>query len=106
MTEHQSLFCLLLPHHSDDMPLPTVVPELLCDGCSPLSYSRSVGISDALTALSICSVTNDTASKALSNIKKLRDSEAHATYILSGGDKKSLKELRINITCESEYLNI
>ncbi len=61
-------------------------------------------LSETLTALSICSVTSDMANKALSCIKKLNGSDAHATYIVTGGDKKSLKELKINITCESEYL--
>lgn len=69
-----------------------------------LGDENHLTLAEALTALSICSVTNDTAYKALSNIKKLRGCEAHATYIVTGGDKKSLKDLKINITCESEYL--
>ncbi len=69
-----------------------------------LGDENHLTLAEALTALSICSVTNDTAYKALSNIKKLRGCEAHATYIVTGGDKKSLKDLKINITCESEHL--
>ena len=42
--------------------------------------------------------------KALSNLTKLKDCEAHATYIVDNGDKKTLKGLKINLTCESEYL--
>jgi len=61
-------------------------------------------LSEVLTALSICSVTNPLAAKAMSNLKKLKDSEAHATYIVTGSDKKALKDLKINLTCENEFL--
>ncbi|MBE6160623.1 MAG: DUF1846 domain-containing protein [Firmicutes bacterium] len=60
---------------------------------------------EVLTALSICSVTNDMAKKALSCLKKLNGSEAHATYIVSSEDKNTLKKLKINLTCESEYID-
>ena len=59
---------------------------------------------EVLTALSICSVTNPLAAKAMSCLTKLNNAEAHATYIVTGGDKKSLKELKINLTCENEFL--
>ena len=41
--------------------------------------------------------------KALSNIPKLNGCDAHATYIVTNGDKTSLKKLNINLTCESNY---
>ena len=41
---------------------------------------------------------------ALSNLTKLRDCEAHATYIVDNGDKKTLKGLKVNLTCEPEYM--
>ena len=47
---------------------------------------------------------NPVAAKALASIPKLKDCEAHATYIVTGVDKKTLKELKINITCESEFI--
>jgi len=59
---------------------------------------------EVLTALSICSVTNPLAAKAMSCLTKLKDAEAHATYIVTGSDKKALKELKINLTCENEFL--
>ena len=59
---------------------------------------------EVLTALSICSVTNAMTEKALSCLTQLRDCEAHATYIVDNGDKKTLKGLKINLTCESEYI--
>ena len=61
-------------------------------------------LSEVLTALSICSVTNPLAAKAMSNLTKLKSAEAHATYIVTGQDKKSLKDLKINLTCENEYI--
>ncbi len=63
-----------------------------------------LNLSEVLTALSICSVTNPLAAKALSNLGKLKGSEAHSTYIITGSDKKALKELKINFTCENEFL--
>ena len=61
-------------------------------------------LSEVLTALSICSVTNPLAAKALSFIPKLKYIEAHSTYIITGSDKTTLKELKINVTCENEFL--
>ena len=61
-------------------------------------------LSEVLTALSICSVTNTFVSKALSFIPKIQNSEAHSSYIITGNDKITLKELKINVTCESEFL--
>ena len=63
-----------------------------------------LNLNEVLTALSICYVTNPLAAKALSSLSKLKDCEAHATYIVTNGDKKALKDLKINITCESEFL--
>jgi uncharacterized protein (UPF0371 family) len=61
-------------------------------------------LSEVLTALSICSVTNPVAAKAMKELTHLDGCEAHATYIVTGGDKKSLKDLKINLTCENEFL--
>ena len=62
-------------------------------------------LSEVLTALSICSVTNPMAAKAMSCLTKLNGAEAHATYIVTNGDKKTLKELKINLTCENEFID-
>ena len=59
---------------------------------------------EVLTALSICSVTNPIAAKALSSLSKLKGAEAHATYIVTGNDRRALKDLKINLTCENEFL--
>ena len=43
--------------------------------------------------------------KALSCLNKLKDADAHATYIVENGDRKVFKELKINLTCENEFLS-
>ena len=82
---------------------PTVLEPML-----KLKQEMGIGdrltLSEVLTALSICSVTNPLAAKALSCISKLKGCEAHATYIVTGSDKKALKDLKINLTCENEFL--
>ena len=61
-------------------------------------------LSEVLTALSICSVTNPLAAKALSCLSQIKNAEAHSTYIITGNDKITLKELKINVTCENEFV--
>lgn len=70
-----------------------------------LGKEERLTLSEVLTALSISSVTNPTAAKALSNISKLNGVDAHATYIVTGADKKALKDLNINLTCENEFID-
>ena len=50
-----------------------------------------------------CSVTNPTIKQALSKLNKLEGCEAHASYMVTNGDLKSLKKLKINITSESVF---
>ena len=69
-----------------------------------LNSGNRLTLPEVLTALSICSTTNAMTEKALSCLSKLNDCEAHATYIVDNGDKKTLKNLKINVTCEPEYL--
>jgi len=58
---------------------------------------------EVMIALSVCSVTNPVVEKALTNLNKLRNCEAHATYIITNGDKKVLTELGIRLTCEDKF---
>ena len=69
-----------------------------------LNTGSVLTLPEILTALSICSTTNPIIEKALNNLTKLKYCEAHATYIVDNGDKKTLKSLQINLTCEPEYL--
>ena len=71
-----------------------------------LNYSAStLQLTEVLTALSICSATNPMVEKALNNLKKLKFCEAHATYIVENGDARALKSLKINLTCEPEFIS-
>ncbi len=64
---------------------------------------EQLGLTEVLTALSISSTTNPMAEKAIINLPKLRNCEAHSTYMVENGDKKALKRLHINLTCEPEF---
>lgn len=64
-----------------------------------------LSLQEVLTALSISSVTNPVAAKAMANLKKLNGVEAHSTYIVTGSDRKTLKDLKINLTCENEFVD-
>ena len=68
-------------------------------------YNKTLQLQEVLIALSICAVTNPIIQKALNNIQKLKNCDAHATYIISNGDLKTLKSLKINLTCEPVFLN-
>lgn len=82
---------------------PTVLEPML-----KLKHELGTGdrltLQEVVTALSICSVTNPLAAKAISCLSKLNGFEAHATYILMGIDRKIMKDLKINLTCEDEFL--
>lgn len=67
------------------------------------NYYKTLHLQEVLIALSICSVTNPIIEKALNNINKLKNCEAHSTYIIQNGDLKTLKSLGINLTCEPEF---
>ena len=91
----------------DDIDLlsPKVLKPMLNTNESLGGNKKLLTLPEVLTALSICSVTNPMIEKAISCLNKLKDAEAHATYIVENGDKKVFKELKINLTCESEFLS-
>ena len=62
-------------------------------------------LQEVIVALSICSVTNPVVEKALSYLDKLKNCEAHASYIVTNGEKKSLSKLGILLTCEAQFKN-
>ena len=62
-----------------------------------------LNLQEVLIALSICSVTNPTISKALKKLDKLNGCEAHASYMVTNGELKILKNLKVNLTCESKF---
>ena len=58
---------------------------------------------EILIALSMSAVTNPTAKLAMAQLPKLKDTEAHATVILSETDTRTLKNLGIRLTTEPAY---
>ena len=58
---------------------------------------------EVLVALSISAVTNPTARLAMQQLGELRNTEAHATVILSETDARTLKKLGIHVTTEPHY---
>ena len=87
-----------------DMLSPTILEPIL-DLKKNMGIGDRLNLNEVLIALSICSVTNSFAAKAIASLPKLKGCEAHATYILTGNDKQALKDLKINVTCESEFLD-
>ena len=82
---------------------PTVLKPML--ELIPRTEERdeTLGLEEVLIALSISSVTNPSVEEALSSMKELAGSDAHATYIVSNGDLKMLKRLKINLTCQPVF---
>ena len=58
---------------------------------------------EVLIALSISSLTNENAAKAVKMLPKLRDCDAHATVILSHVDENVFAKLGVTITNEPNY---
>lgn len=90
----------------DDIKLlsPNVLEPILSLRRNMNDSNTTLRLTEVLTALSICSTTNPMAEKALNNLPKLRGCEAHATYMVQGSDLRTLKQLKINLTCEPEFL--
>lgn len=67
--------------------------------------SKYLSLQEVLIALSICSATNPIIEKAINSIDKLNGCEAHASYIITDGELSILKNLKVNLTCESVFSN-
>ena len=68
-----------------------------------LKNNKPLQLQEVLIALSICSVTNSMVKDALKQLNKLKDCEAHSSHIITNGDLKALKELKIKLTCEAKF---
>ena len=68
------------------------------------NHSR-LDLYDTLCALSVCSNTDKNAKLAYSMLSKLVMADAHSSHMLCSDDIKTLKLLRINISCEPKYNN-
>ncbi len=66
------------------------------------SYNTSyfLNLPEVLIVLSICSVTNPIIEKAINELGKLRNCEAHCSYMLEKAEMNALKNLGIHLTCE------
>lgn len=63
-----------------------------------------LSLDDTLIALSICAATDKAAAKCLECLPKLKNCQAHSTYILSQSDEQTLKRLGIYLSCEPAFL--
>ncbi len=91
-----------LTHIPDEVYLlaPNVLEPILNIKPRTNRETNSLNLEEVLIALSICSVTNPMAEKALKNLEKLNGCEAHASFMVYNGDFQMLKRLKINLTCE------
>ena len=64
----------------------------------------SLNAEEILTALTISATTNPSAEMAAGKLKELSGCRAHCTAILSDRDERTLKSLRIDVTCDPEYV--
>lgn len=69
----------------------------------PTRKNHPLQLQEVLIALSICSVTNPMVGDALKQLDKLNGCDAHASYIITNGELKKLKELKIRLTCEANF---
>ena len=67
------------------------------------SKQKVLNLNDVLLALSMCAATNPVASLAVTELKKLKNCEAHASCMLTSADDGALRSLGLNVTCEAEY---
>ena len=88
-----------------DLLSPSVLKPILKLKKESLSNSSLLNLNDVLIALSICSATNPIVEKAVKNLKKLNNCDAHATYIVEQADSEALRSLLINLTCEPIFNN-
>ena len=59
-----------------------------------------LNLPEVLIALSICAMTNPIIEKAINQLDKLKNCEAHASYMIEKSERNVLKNLGINLTCE------
>jgi len=88
-----------------DLLSPSVLKPILKLKKESLNKGSILNLNDVLIALSICSATNPTVEKAIKNLKKLNNCDAHATYIVEKSDLDALRSLLINLTCEPIFYN-
>jgi len=88
-----------------DLLSPSVLKPILKLKKESHNNGTILNLNEVLIALSICSTTNPMAAKAIKNLKKLRNCDCHATYIVEKYDLEALRSLLINLTCEPIFNN-
>lgn len=88
-----------------DLLSPSVLKPIIKLKKESLNNNAILNLNDVLIALSICSATNPIVEKAIKNLKKLNNCDAHATYIVEKSDLDAIRSLLINLTCEPIFNN-
>ena len=72
-----------------------------------ISYRKNycLNIQEVLITLSICSKDNKSIEKAMEQLEKLNNLEAHSSYILTTEENNVIKNLGIRLTCEPKFDN-
>lgn len=72
-----------------------------------ISYRKNycLNIQEVLITLSICSSNNKSAEKAIEQLEKLNELEAHSTYIVTSEENNVMKNLGIRLTSEPKFDN-
>ncbi|MBO4276106.1 DUF1846 domain-containing protein [Candidatus Saccharibacteria bacterium] len=86
-----------------DLIAPAVLEPILEIKNKTSNFKESyLKLGEVLIALSICSTTNPVVKKVLENLDKLKDTELHATHMISDDELVILSNLGINATCGNE----
>lgn len=72
-----------------------------------ISYRKNyyLNIQEVLIALSICSRESKSVEKAMEQLQKLNELEAHSSYIVTSEENNVMKNLGIRLTCEPKFDN-
>ena len=72
-----------------------------------ISYRKNyyLNIQEVLITLSICRLNNESVEKAMEQLEKLNELEAHSSYILTTEENNAIKNLGIRLTCEPKFNN-
>lgn len=87
-----------------------LLPENIIDSVTHLKKNIlngkmvSLDVDETLIVLGISALSNPAAKMALENLKLLRNCEVHLTHIPTPGDEAGWRKLKVNLTCDPEYL--
>ncbi|HNY53345.1 MAG TPA: DUF1846 domain-containing protein [Bacteroidales bacterium] len=87
-----------------------LLPEAIIDSVMHLKHDILEGkmvnldVDETLIVLGISALSNPAAKMALENMKLLRDCEVHLTHIPTPGDEAGWRKLKVNLTCDPEYM--